>query len=437
MVRDPLIFAATSDLAGKMRGKAFPSRKLEKRIKSGVGWVPTNGLITCFDTIAPSPFGSLGDLALMPDPETLIQVDFEDGSAPERFVLCDITTTKGAPWSCCTRSMLKTAIARLKACAGVTLNTAFEHEFQIKQGPRAGGTAFTLESFAAQRAFGETLMEVLGRAGLHTDSYLKEYGADQFEVTVEPQQGVVAADQAAILRSLTHMTARRFEQAITFSPITDPAGVGNGVHIHMSFTNAAGAPITYDPAGPCGMSHTTQCFIAGVLKYLPQILCLLAPSVISYTRLTPHRWSAAFNNLGFQDRETAVRICPVTATDPIGIAQQFNFEVRCLDAAASPHLALAALVHAGCQGIEDNLDAPATSEGDLSELSPKALADSGYVRLPESLKTALDTFEADKVVRGWFPDTFSLVYLAHKRAEITYVEGMTDLDRYDAYAGIY
>ena len=437
MVRDPLIFAAISDLAGKMRGKSFPMSKLEKRVKSGVGWVPTNGLITCFDTIAPSPFGSLGDLALLPDLETLIEVDFEDGSAPERFVLCDIATTKGAPWSCCTRTILKSAIARLKTCADVTLNAAFEHEFQIKQGPRAQGTAFTLESFAAHREFGETLMGVLDRAGLHTDTFLKEYGADQFEVTVEPQQGLVAADEAAILRSLTHMTARRFEQPITFSPITDPAGVGNGVHIHMSFMNAAGAPITHDPLDPYGMSRTTQCFVAGVLKYLPQILCLLAPSVISYTRLTPHRWSAAFNNLGFQDREAAVRICPVTATDPIGIARQYNFEVRSLDAAASPHLALAALVHAGCQGIEDSLDAPAASEGDLSELSSKALADSGYVRLPESLETALDAFEADKVVRGWFPETFPLVYLAHKRAEITHVEGKTVLERYDAYARVY
>ena len=437
MVRDPLIFAAISDLAGKMRGKSFPMSKLEKRVKSGVGWVPTNGLITCFDTIAPSPFGSLGDLALMPDLETLIEVDFEDGSAPERFVLCDIATTKGAPWSCCTRTILKSAIARLKTCADVTLNASFEHEFQIKQGPRAHGTAFTLESFAAHREFGETLMGVLDRAGLHTDTFLKEYGADQFEVTVEPQQGLVAADEAAILRSLTHMTARRFEQPITFSPITDPAGVGNGVHIHMSFMNAAGAPITHDPLDPYGMSRTTQCFVAGVLKYLPQILCLLAPSVISYTRLTPHRWSAAFNNLGFQDREAAVRICPVTATDPIGIARQYNFEVRSLDAAASPHLALAALVHAGCQGIEDSLDAPAASEGDLSELSSKALADSGYVRLPESLETALDAFEADKVVRGWFPETFPLVYLAHKRAEITHVEGKTVLERYDAYARVY
>ncbi|WP_114390060.1 glutamine synthetase family protein [Notoacmeibacter marinus] len=437
MVRDPLIFAAISDLAGKMRGKAFPASKLEKRLRSGIGWVPTNALITCFDTIALSPFGALGDLALMPDLETLVEVDFKDGGPQERFMLSDITTTESAPWSCCTRSILKTALARLKDCARVTLNAAFEHEFQIANGAGTPGTAFSLEAFCDHLEMGETLMGVLDAAGLKTDTFLKEYGADQFEVTVEPQPGLIAADQAAILRSLTHMTARRLGSEVTFSPITDPAGVGNGVHVHMSFLDADGSPVTYDSNGPAGMSRTTQSFVAGVLAYLPQMLCLLAPSVISYARLTPHRWSAAYNNLGFRDREAAVRICPVMATDPSSIARQYNFEVRAMDAAGSPHLVLAALVHAGCQGIEDELAAPKPSEGDLSELSAGALADLGYVRLPQSLAEALTAFEADPVVRGWFPDAFESVYLSHKRAEIEYVESMSETDRYSAYSKIY
>ncbi len=49
MTNDPLVFAAISDLAGKMRGKAFPKSETEKRVARGVGWVPTNALITCFD----------------------------------------------------------------------------------------------------------------------------------------------------------------------------------------------------------------------------------------------------------------------------------------------------------------------------------------------------------------------------------------------------
>ncbi len=437
MVRDPLIFAATCDLAGKMRGKAFPASRLDSRLRSGIGWVPTNALITCFDTIAPSPFGSVGDLSLMPDPATLVAVDFDDGTPPERVILCDITTTEGAAWSCCTRSILKSALARLHDCAGVTLNATFEHEFQFRDGPRAPGTAFSLDSFGENRGFGETLMAALAAAGLQTDSFLKEYGADQFEVTVEPAAALIAADQAAILRSLTHMTARRFGQPVTFSPITDPAGVGNGVHIHMSFATPDGTPATYDPDGPNGMARVTQAFIAGVLKYLPQTLCLLAPSVISYARLTPHRWSAAYNNLGVRDREAAVRICPVTATDPAGIARQYHFEVRAPDAAASPHLALAALVHAGCQGIKDGLAAPEPTQGDLSDLSASALADRGVNRLPATLAAALTAFEADNVVRGWFPDPFAPVYLAHKRAEIAHVETMTDAAQFAAYATIY
>ena len=437
MARDPLIFAATSDLAGKLRGKAFPAGKLEKRLKSGVGWVPTNALITCFDNIAESPFGSLGDLVLMPALDTLVAVDFEDGTAPERFVLSDICTTEGAPWSCCTRSILKAALARLKDCADVSLNATFEHEFQLRDAPASPGSAFGIEAFSAARDLGETLMGALAEAGLTTDTFLKEYGANQFEVTLEPQQGIVAADEAAILRALTHMTARRLRQPVTFSPIIAPGGVGNGVHVHISFVDANGDPATHDPDGPGGMSRVTQHFVAGVLKYLPTMICLLAPSAISYTRLTPHRWSAAFNNLGFRDREAAVRICPVTAKKPQDIARQFNFEVRAADAAASPHLTLAAIVHAGCQGIEDKLDAPVPAQDDLSELSVSELQARGIVRLPQTLQEALDAFAENAAVRGWFPEGFAEVYVAHKNAEIEYVKDLNEADLLAAYADVY
>ena len=54
MTPKPLIFAATSDLSGKVRGKAFPADQLEKRLVRGVGWTPTNVLINCFDGIGES-----------------------------------------------------------------------------------------------------------------------------------------------------------------------------------------------------------------------------------------------------------------------------------------------------------------------------------------------------------------------------------------------
>jgi glutamine synthetase len=185
------------------------------------------------------------------------------------------------------------------------------------------------------------------------------------------------------------------------------------------------------------MSNLTAAFSAGVLKYLDSIISLTAPSVISYLRLTPHRWSAAYNNLGFRDREASLRVCPVTAKDPASIARQFNIEYRAADAAACPHLALAAIVHAGCQGIEDGLTAPEPTEEDLSLLTANELEARGFIRLPETLESALERFEANDTVRDWFPKVFAPVYLAHKRAEIAHVAEMDTAARCLTYSKTY
>ncbi|TYC64170.1 glutamine synthetase [Rhodobacterales bacterium] len=419
----PLIFAATSDIAGKVRGKAFPADDIEKRLTRGVGWTPTNVQINCFDGIAESPFGALGDLLLIPDARTEVKADF--GETIEHFMLGDIVTLEGEPWDFCTRSLLKSALERLERVAGVRLLAAFEHEFQIKGETELVGEGYGRNGFEARRALCETLMGQISAAGLKPDSIMKEYGQNQYEVVIGPEEGVKAADAAVIVRELTRSTARHLGEAATYTPIRDPASVGNGVHIHMSFLDKDGQPVTYDAEGPCGMSSLTSAFAAGVLKYLDSILALTAPSVISYLRLTPHRWSAAYNNLGFRDREASLRVCPVTAKDPDSVARQFNIEYRAADAAASPHLALAAVVHAGVQGIEEGLTAPAPTEEDLSLLSPKALEERGFVRLPETLRSALEHLDGNATVSGWFPDKFVPLYKAHKTSEIGHV---ADLD---------
>ncbi len=437
MISNPLIFAATSDFAGKTRGKAFPVSELEKRLKRGVGWTPTNVQITCFDTIADSPFGALGDLLLMPDAKAGIEVDFQDGGPVERFMIGDITDLDGEAWNCCTRSILKTALIRLKAAGDIGLVSAFEHEFQFRDGEVTIGDGYAIGGFTRRRQFGEALMAALEQAGLDADTFMKEFGPNQYEVTNGPACDHKSSDQAVILRELTRMTAKRCGERVTFSPILDPESVGNGVHIHMSFVDTSGQPVTYDADGPANMSALTGSFIAGVLKYLDSIVALTAPSDISYLRLTPHRWSAAYNNLGYRDREASVRICPVTATDPDSIARQYNFEFRAADAAASPYLALAAIVHAGAQGIEDNLPFPNVTEEDLSLLSASKLKGKGYVRLPQSLEEALQRFEQNEVVTRWFPQGFAGIYTSHKRAEVAHLEDTDAAARCDAYADVY
>ncbi|MDG1868219.1 glutamine synthetase family protein [Sulfitobacter geojensis] len=437
MIKTPLVFAAISDFSGKLRGKSFPLADLEKRSDKGVGWTPTNVQITCFDKIAETPFGSLGDLLLVPDPETLVDIDYGDHDPSDRFVMGDIRELDGTPWSCCTRSLLKHALARLENLGGVKLVAAFEHEFQLDAPTPTFGEAYTHAGFQSQRRLGETLMGALDVAGMSTDTFMNEYGPDQFEVTVNPTDGLRAADNAAALREITRSVAKRLGERASFTPIRDPDNVGNGVHIHISFKDAQGSPTTYDRNGLAGMSQVTGSFVAGILKYLDSIIALTAPSDVSYLRLTPHRWSAAYNNLGLRDREASLRICPTSAQDEAGIARQYNFEFRAADAAASPYLALAAIVHAGAQGLEEGLAPPPVTQEDLSLLSSEDLNAKGYVRLPETLPEALARFEKNQVVRGWFPKEFSDVYLAHKRGELAYLGTMTVEERCDVYAKTY
>ena len=431
----PLIFAATCDFAGKVRGKAFPAADLDNRLQKGVGWTPTNVQINCFDINADSPFGALGDLLMIPDPQAAVEVPF--GEVTERFMLSDILELDGTPWAFCTRSLLKSALTRLETLGGLRLLAAFEHEFQLKTPSALIGEAYGRNGFEEHRVLCETLMDKLALAGLTPDSIMKEYGRDQIEVVIGPEPGLRAADAAVILRELTRSTARHLGQTATFTPIRDPDSVGNGVHIHMSLQDVDGTPVGYDPDGPQGLSSVSGAFAAGVLKYLDSYLALTAPSVISYLRLTPHRWSAAYNNLGYRDREASLRICPVTAQNPTDIAHQFNLEFRAGDAAASPYLALAAIVQAGCQGIEEALAAPEPTHEDLSQLPADTLAERGLVRLPQTLEAALERFEGNETVCGWFPEGFARLYADHKRSEISHLAGREAREQCAAYEATY
>lgn len=437
MNREELVMVCCSDLSGHVKGKAFPIADLEARLKKGVGWVPTNAQITAFNTIADTPFGALGDLLLIPDALAEAKHDFQDGTPLEHFFLGDIRHTDGEPWACCLRGILKEALSSLKSETGLTLNSAFEMEFQFTDDNVDYGPGFGLNGFREKKAFGGTYLAALRAVGVEPDSFLREWGEQQYEVTMHPKAGVQAADHAVFMRELARATSQRTGERLTFTPVRHPDGVGNGVHIHMSFIDEGGKPATYDPNGPGGLNEMARHFVAGLLHHLPTIIAFTAPSAVSYARLTPHRWSAAYNNLGYRDREAAVRICPVADLPGMNPAKQFNFEFRGADSSGSPYLQLAALVLAGLDGIRNRLEPPSPTEEDLSLLSALELNAKGFVRLPEKLEDALTSLEQNDVVRSWFREPFIDVYLKHKHGELAYLKGLSPAETCAAYETVY
>ena len=438
MIREPMTSFCYMDISGQVRGRGFLTSVLEKRLASGVGWTPTNIMFTPLGTIAPSPFGPFGDLKLHADRNAEANVDFGDGTPKEHFFLCDVFETDGSRWDCCPRNLLRSAAADLKRDAGVTLRVAFEHEFFYSGARGRVGDMYALDGVRRHGAFGETFLAALGQCGIVPDSYQSEFAEGQFEVSFPPEEPLTACDKAIILREMARGTAWRLGHTVSFSPRMSPTAIGNGLHIHMSLWDDAGRPISHDPKGPCGVSATAGKFLAGVLKYMPAICAFTAPTPVSYLRLVPHMWSAAWSSLGYRDREAGIRICPTFDTFQSSTAEQFNFEYRAADASACPYIQVAAIVRAGLAGLKEGLPTPEP----LVEQDPGAFTDAerqrrGIVRLPATLGAALDALEADGTVKGFVPPLFLKAYLANKRAELALSKDWTPDEICNRYAEVF
>jgi len=355
-------------------------------------------------------------------PETEVKVDFGDGAGAEHFLLADIVNTDGTPWACCLRNFLARAVDALKAAAGVRAYCAFEQEFVHLGAVGEFHNGYTFDAFRRQRPFAGALVHALGQAGIRTESILAEYAPGQFEITHEPALDMAGAERAILIRELARATALRFGQRVTFTPILRPEGVGSGVHIHMSFRDGEGRAATYDPKAPFALSRIAAPFVAGLLHHLPALAAVTAPSLISYIRLTPNRWAPTRANLVQQDREAAIRICPIFPRPGAEPGDQFNFEFRVCDAAASPYLALGAILWAGVDGIRRQLPLPADGLGEA---------------LPHSLGEALERLAATPAAREWFGDVLLDAYIRHKRAEIALVGGFDAVEQCRRYAEVY
>jgi glutamine synthetase len=435
MRHESLIMACSSDMAGQVRGKAFRARDFDRRCAQGIGWCPAQSAMTAFDVIVDNPFGAVGDVMLMPDPETRVAVDFGTDDPGEHFVLCDLAYPDGRPFECCLRSFLKSAIATLESETGLTVKVGLEHEFQLTTPGTAPARGYHLRSFRAAASYAEELVAALDLAGVQIDLFHPEYGANQYEISTMPSGALAAADHAVVLRELTYAVAQRRGEQVTFAPVVPGGMVGNGVHAHLSLVDAAGKPVMHDPKGPASLSETAGRLTAGMLRHMRALVAFSAPSAVSYQRLVPHRWSASYNNLAMHDREAGIRIGAIREGNDV--AAQLNVEYRPADAAASPYLLLGTLIMAGLQGMRDRLPLPQPTEGDLATMSEAQLSALGVRRLPTSLAHALDALEADQVAQSWLPALLLNVYLRHKRGELQSLEGVSEDEQIERYARAY
>jgi glutamine synthetase len=438
MDNDELAFIATNDLAAITRGRALPLAELESYLDTGCGWVPANlGIGPFGHIVSDNVFGSVGDLRLIPDPRTRCRIAGIPGRPPVTVLLADTTTTKGTPWDGCPRTFARRALADLEAEFGLRVLSSFEHEFIMTSADGPADAPFSLQAFRRGEPLGTDLMRILHAASLEPEMWLPEYGAHQWEVTLAPADGLTAADRAILLRDIVRDLVDARGDSASFAPLIDPDGSGSGVHVHLSLRDTDGVPATFDASRPGRLSAAAGSFAAGILRHTAALVAITAPSVVSYLRLVPHRWSAGHAFLGERNREALLRVCPTVDMAGKDPARQLNLEYRAADATANPWLVMGALVRAGLQGLREELPAPPVVDVDVDSLTAEERDRAGIRELPRSLAEALDCLAADQVVSGWFPPDMLATYVSVKQEEIAAVADLAPAEQTARYAGVY
>ncbi|MBC2865540.1 glutamine synthetase [Streptomyces mexicanus] len=429
------VVLAYVDTAGIGRVKTIPVAKLPSAAAWGVGMSPVFDTFLADDSVVTTDvLGSPdGDLRLYPDLDELTVLAGQPGWA---WAPVDRITQDGEGHPGCARTFLRRVVTDAARRHGITFKAAIEIEWVVGRDTPAGAfePAVTGPAYGAMRQveLSECTADLLAACaaqGVDVDQVHPEYAAGQFEISVGALDPVAAADRSVLVRQTVRAVAQRHGLRVSFSPAVVADGVGNGGHLHLSAWRD-GANLHCGGTGRHGMTAEAESFTAGVLAHLPALTAVTAPSPASCLRLRPSRWAGVFTAWGLETREAALRV--VTGTRGVR-DRAANLEVKPVDLAANPYLALGCVIAAGLDGITAAAPLPEEITGDPARLDPAEAASRGVRRLPAGLAEAVAAFRADGVLRDALGPVLADAVIAVREGEIAAVEGLDDAQVAAAY----
>jgi glutamine synthetase len=405
------------DHGNVIRGKSSHVAALSDHLESGIGLTVAMQAFTLTEHLAAGThLGPVGEIRLVPDPRTYALLPY----APrEARLLCDMYTLEGGQWDLCPRTFLRQMIDRAGQ-HGLRVVAAFEYEFylarQIDDGrfvPADDSLCFSSDGMDRQATVIGAILDALEQQGLQPRQYYPELGPAQQELTIQHAPLLEAADRQVAVRETVRAVAMQHGLVASFAPKPFPDQAGSGCHVHMSLWTGD-RNMLYDAAGQLGLSSLGRSFVAGILEHLPALLALTCPSVNSYLRLEPNRWSSAYTCWGPDNREAAVRVAsPFRGREEAST----NIEIKAVDGSANPYLALGAIVAAGIDGIERGLDPGEPLLSNPEDLDFTTREARGIRRYPTSLADAVTALEQDQVLLDALGPNRAHEFMGVRRAE--------------------
>ncbi|MBU1395408.1 MAG: type III glutamate--ammonia ligase [Gammaproteobacteria bacterium] len=387
------VLAQFVDIHGTAKAKSVPADHFEDIITNGAGFAGFAIWGMGIDPHGPD-YMAVGDL------ETLTLVPWQPGYAR---IVCD-GHVHGKPWDIDARVTLKKQLKRLED-KGLTFYTGLEPEFSLLKKTADGQIVpcddtdalakpcYDYKGLSRARGFLEKLTDSIKAVGIDVYQIDHEDANGQFEINYTFEDCLSSCDHYTFFKMAASEIANDMGLICSFMPKPFADRPGNGMHMHMSLGDGK-TNLFMDKSDPNGMdlSKLAYQFMAGILKHAPALAAICAPTVNSYKRLVVGRsltgatWAPAYISYGDNNRSSMVRI-------PGG-----RLELRLPDGACNPYLATAAVIAAGLDGIENDLDPGAPHNMNLYELSPEELKAEGIGILPQNLHEALLALEKDTLL---------------------------------------
>ena len=394
------VMVCVPDGATHLRGKTLNVSEFLRGVSAGFA-MPDFFLVTDVgNEIMPGdPTSSLdtgfANAELHPRLETLHVLPWD----PQRaIVIGSPTDPSGTAIQVASETILNSAIHRLSDL-GLEAQVATELEFYLfneSYGTAAANNYRSLNPFYHRHGDHDILVyeqyrDYLGELsaamegfGYPASTAHGEGGIGQVEMTFLHGSPLQVADTHTYFKYAAKAIGLRLGVAPTFMAKVYPAQAGSSCHIHCSLWTPDGKSIFSGEAGD-GMSSTARSFVAGLLRFAPDLALLYAPYANSYSRLKDGSWAPTRLTWGIDNRTVLARVLAN------GDARRVEFRLAGAD--ANPYHALAALLHAGAEGVEQRLELhdPLTGNGYAGKLGPT---------LPTTIVSALSKFSASDFARN-------------------------------------
>ncbi|MCT7374272.1 glutamine synthetase family protein [Chelativorans salis] len=358
-----------------------------------------------------------GDYTMKPDLSTLRRIPWLEGTA---LVICDVLDHHThAEVAHSPRAVLKKQVARLEAM-GMKAMMASELEFFLFRDSfeevHAKGyrgleriSTYNEDYHIFQTTKEEAVMRAirngLNGADVPVENSKGEADAGQEEINVRYTDALTMADRHAIVKNGCKEIAWQNGRAISFMAKWDNNAAGNSSHIHQSLWSLEGKPLFYDPDAEHGMSETMRRYLAGLLAHAGEITYFLAPYINSYKRFAAGTFAPTKAIWSMDNRTAGYRVCGADT-------KAVRAECRVGGADLNPHLAFAALIAAGLDGIENKLPLEPAFVGD-------AYHGHNIREIPSTLRDATAALDGSKMLREALSDEVIDHYVHAARWEQT------------------